>query len=117
MYNDYEGRKKTNEKTRRMIIEHYIDLYNKLGMQSIPEIAGELEIGEATLRLYLDKMYEEKNCYGKYSKLSLIILLCTKLTSSSPYYKDQQKLKPIIKRRQIAKIGKDHLEKQKQKVK
>lgn len=117
MYNDYEGRKKTNEKTRRMIIEHYIDLYNKLGMQSIPEIADKLEIGEATLRLYLDKMYEEKNCYGKYSKLSLIILLCTKLTASSPYYKDQQELKPIIKRRQIAKILKDCEKRQKQKVK
>lgn len=117
MYNDYEGRKKTNEKKRRMIIEHYIDLYNKLGMQSIPEIADELEIGESTLRLYLEKMYKEKNCDGKYSKLSLIILLCTKLTASSPYYNDQQELNPIIKKRQIAKILKDCEKRQKQKVK
>lgn len=113
MYSNFEGRNKINKEKLYMIIDYYNDLYNTFDMKTIPEMASELEIGEATLRLYLDKMYEEKNCYGKYSKLSLIILLCTKLTASSPYYKDQQELKPIIKRRQIAKILKDCEKRQK----
>lgn len=58
-------------------------------------------------------MYKEKNCDGKYSKLSLQILLCTKFVPNSPYYKAQQELNPIIKKRQIAKILKDCEKRQK----
>lgn len=117
MYSNFDGRNKINKEKLYMIIDYYNDLYNNFDMKTVPEMARELEIGESTLRLYLDKMYKEKNCDGKYSKLSLLILLCTKFVPNSPYYKDQQELSLIIKKRQIVKIGKDHLEKQKQKVK
>ena len=113
MYSNFEGRNKINKEKLYMIIDYYNDLYNTFDMKTIPEMASELEIVESTLRLYLEKMYKEKNCDGKYSKLSLQILLCTKFVPNSPYYKAQQELNPIIKKRQIAKILKDCEKRQK----
>lgn len=113
MYSNFEGRNKINKEKLYMIIDYYNDLYNTFDMKTIPEMASELEIGESTLRLYLEKMYKEKNCDGKYSKLSLQILLCTKFVPNSPYYKAQQELNHIIKKRQIAKILKDCEKRQK----
>lgn len=113
MYSNFEGRNKINKEKLYMIIDYYNDLYDNFDMKTIPKMASELEIGESTLRLYLEKMYKEKNCDGKYSKLSLQILLCTKFVPNSPYYKAQQELNPIIKKRQIAKILKDCEKRQK----
>ena len=105
MYDDYKERCKRKRKaTIQAIKEHYESLYEALEVESIPQIAAQLEMEPETLRLYLKKLYTEKNNDGKYSRISLLILLCTKLTANSPYYEEQQELRDKIKRREIVKI-------------
>ena len=115
MFNNNDGRSKIAKAKLYMIIDYYNELYNNFDMKSIPKMAEELEIGESTLRLYLDKMYTGKNSDGKYSKISLRILLCTKFGTQSSYYEDQQELISIIKKREIVKTLRNC--KQKNKVK
>lgn len=103
MFSNNEGRRKITKAKIYMIIDYYNDLYNNFDMKTIPKMAEELEMGESTLRLYLDKMYTGKNSEGKYSKISLRILLCTKFGTHSSYYEDQQELSSIIKKRAIVK--------------
>lgn len=103
MYSNFEGRNKINKEKLCMVIEYYNDLYINFEMKTIPEMAEELEMGISTLRLYIESMYKEKNSDGKYSKISMMILLCTRFGTNSPHYKEQQELRSIIKKRGIVK--------------
>lgn len=113
MYNTYVKKGKTTKETMFAIIDYYNYLFKIYDVKSIMEIAEELEISPQTLRIYLEKLYTGKNVDGKYSKISLQILLCTKFNSSSPYYKDQQELSVVIKKREIVKNLKKCTNKQK----
>ena len=103
MYTYYANKGKISKETVIQVIEYYDKLFNNYEFKTISEISEDLDINPKTLRLYLKALYTGKNCDGRYSKISLRILLCTKFVSRSPYYDDQQELMWIIKRRQIAK--------------
>ena len=103
MYTCYANKGKISKGTIIQVKEYYDKLFNNYEFKTISEISEDLDINPKTLRLYLRALYTGKNCDGKYSKISLQILLCTKFVSNSPYYDDQQELMDVIKRRQIVK--------------
>ncbi len=103
MYTCYANKGKISKGTIIQVKEYYDKLFNNYEFKTISEISEDLDINPKTLRLYLKALYTGKNCDGKYSKISLQILLCTKFVSNSPYYDDQQELMDVIKRRQIVK--------------
>lgn len=104
MYNNYVKKSETTKETLYAIMDYYEYLFKTFEVKSVSEIAEALEIHPKTLRVYLEKLYTGKNSYGKYSKISLRILLCTKFSTQSLYYEDQKELRPIIKKREIVKI-------------
>lgn len=103
MYTCYANKGEISKNTIIEVKEYYDKLFNNYEFKTISEISEDLDINPKTLRLYLKALYTGKNCDGKYSKISLQILLCTKFVSNSPYYDDQQELMDVIKRRQIVK--------------
>lgn len=103
MYICYANKGEISKNTIIEVKEYYDKLFNNYEFKTISEISKDLDIDPKTLRLYLKALYTGKNCDGKYSRISLQILLCTKFVSSSPYYDDQQELMDVIKRRQIVK--------------
>lgn len=113
MYMYYAKRGEISDVTLLQVKEYYNDLFNNYEFKTVSEISDELDISLITLRLSLKTLYTGKNCYGKYSKISLQILLCTKFVPHSPYYNDQQELKAIIKKRQIVKVLMNRKRKQK----
>lgn len=102
-----------SKRTLYTIIDYYDYLFNNYEFKTISEMAAELEIHEKTLRRYISILYAEKNSDGKYSKISIQILLCTRFYSASPYYENQQEFSSIIKRRMIVKTLKDKEKKNK----
>lgn len=70
------------------IMDYYKRLYNSYEMKTIPEIANDLDISISSLREYISFIYSGKNSEGKYSKNSLMILLCTKVSSCNQIYND-----------------------------
>lgn len=116
MYNEnFACNKKYSKEKICMIVNYYCELYNNYEMKTIPDMADELEISATSLRNYIEMMYNGKNINGKYSKISLMILLCTKFKSTSQYFDAQQELSSIIKKREIVKLLKEHEAKQKNK--
>lgn len=103
MYTYYANKGKISKGTIIQVKEYYDMLFNNYEFKTISEISEDLDINPKTLRLYLKALYTGKNCDGKYSKISLQILLCTRFVSKSPYYDDQQELIDVINRRQIVK--------------
>lgn len=96
-----------SKKTLYMVIEYYDYLFNNYEFKTVREMANELEIHEKTLRRYISVLYSGKNSDGKYSKISIEILLCTRFNSTSPYYENQKEFSNIIKRRMIVKTLKE----------
>lgn len=116
MYNEYlEKKQKINAKMIKVIIDYYKYLYINYDVKSVSEIANDLEVSCETIRRYIEVLYDGKNMYGKYSKISLMILLCTKFGNKSPYYNAQKELSNILKKREIVKLLKEYKANQKNK--
>lgn len=86
-----------------MVIGHYQDLYDNLEVQSTTEIATIIGVDGDTIRKVLELIYDGPKSDGTFSKRDLMILLCTKFGSSSPYLEDQnrEEIQRAIKRRKI----------------
>lgn len=88
-------------KTKRKILYYYEELFQTSRIQSISEIANELGISKSSVANFISSIYHGPNIEGKFSRIDLYILLCTKFGSSSPYLDDQRFLMEKIERRRL----------------
>lgn len=90
--------------TYLQIVQYYEELFEKMEINSIPEIASNLGFSEEIIRHFLKVTYDGPKNDGSFSEIDLKILLCTKFGKGSPYFEDQQNenIQRLIKRRKIA---------------
>lgn len=93
------------ERLCMMVIGHYQDLYDNLEVQSIPEIADIIGVDKDTIRKVLEIIYNGPKANGTFSKIDIMILLCTKFGNGSKYLEDQnrEEIQRVIKRRSMIK--------------
>ena len=112
----YYSQGRISEKLRNNIISYYIEMYENYEMKTVSEIASELNVNSKTIYNFINLFY---NVHG-YEKLTIMLMLCTKLNSTNQYYEEQQKLfGELIRKRAILKDVKIRNEKlnEKRKVK
>ena len=89
-----------SERLRNAIVSYYMELYENYEVKTVYEIASELDVHPKTIYTFIKIFY---NLRG-YEKLTTILMVCTKLNSTSQYYEEQQKyFGELIKKRAIIK--------------
>lgn len=96
--NDYSGNM-LSKNMRLHLLSYYKELYDNMEFKSVPEMSEELGISERTIYYFIEQYCDIDKQSEKYSKLTIMIMLCTKFHNINKYYNLQKdKFGKIIKK-------------------